>query len=290
MYQSLLFIPANKEKMLKKAETTEADSVIFDLEDSILETDKTEARTILYSFLRTHLNSGRKKLIVRINQLDTYGGDDANVLCKFSGINAFMLPKATVEDVKSLDNLLKEKEKENNLKPGCFNIVPLIESPESLLDARDISMASERITGILFGAEDYTSCMNLNRTTEGTEIFYARSFLAIVCAAAGIDAIDTPCTEITDKKIIEEDARNAKKLGMTGKAAIHPGQLPIINKVFRPDEDELKKAKEIIEATQKSNEGSFSVNGKMVDLPIIEKAKKILETVENMDDITHKIK
>lgn len=291
MFKSLLFIPANNEKLLMKAETSQADSIIFDLEDSVIKTKKNEARLLLYHFFSTFENRDKKKIIVRINQLDTFGEDDINALGKIKKIDAFMLPKAKQSNIVILDTQLTEIEGLNNIDEGYFKIFPLIETPESILDVKKITKASNRIIGMLFGAEDYTSCMGLERTMEGSEIFLARSLFAIACSAAGIDAIDTPCTEIKDMDVVEIDAENGKKLGMTGKAAIHPAQLPIINEIFHPSEEELEIARKIVEANEaaiKSGSGAFSVNGKMVDLPIVERAMKVLDAVENISSINGK--
>lgn len=286
MFKSLLFIPANNEKLLNKAEKSEADTIIFDLEDSVLESEKSNARNLLFDFLQSFENKDEKKIIVRINQTNTVGQDDIQKLGSIKSVDAFMLPKADEKNIVTLEKWLDKTEMEHNVENGTFGIFPLIETPGSILNIQAITQASKRIIGMLFGAEDFTTFMGIQRTIEGDEIFVARNLFAMACSAAGIEAIDTPCTEIKDRELIELDARNGKRIGMTGKAAIHPVQVPIINEIFHPNEEELRTAREIVDASEaalKEGKGAFSVSGKMIDLPIVERAMKVINAAENID-------
>lgn len=278
MIKSLLFIPGNREKMLNKAEKSEADAVIFDLEDSIVESEKKRARMILSDFLYAFENNSSKKIIVRTNAERELLKDDIVSTVKSNMVDSYMIPKATVSMLEVIEELLEEL-------PGGDNItlIPMIESPEGILDMRDIMKASPRITGALFGAEDYTTQMGLKRTVEGEEIVVARNLFAITCRASGIEAYDTPFVDVRNEDGLLRDAEKGKAMGMTGKAAIHPKQIETINRVYRYTEDEIRKARMIVKESEAAKEkglGAFSLDGEMIDLPVIIRAQKLLESID----------
>lgn len=175
------------------------------------------------------------------------------------------MPKASLEAISKLNNLIKNKK-----------IIPIIESPLALLDSVAIAK-SENVSALLFGAEDYTKELGIKRTLDASEIFYARSYIAIVCNAYNIESIDTPYTLKDDEEGLIIDSNNAKNLGFTAKTLIHPNQVDIVNAVFSPSAEEIFEAKRIIKKSEEATSGAFSLDGKMIDLPIIEKAKKVLE-------------
>jgi citrate lyase subunit beta/citryl-CoA lyase len=139
-----------------------------------------------------------------------------------------------------------------------------------------------RVNGILLGAEDLSSDMQFERTFVGDEILYPRAKIAYACAAYGIDAIDTPFVDVHNLDGLLKDSLRAKNLGMNAKSAIHPNQISIINKTFSPTQKQIENALKI-ELAAKSNKGVFSLDGKMVDKPIIERSKKILEKARKYD-------
>ena len=145
-----------------------------------------------------------------------------------------------------------------------------------MLNAEKIAQC-KNVSGLLLGAEDFTKELGINRTLQGTEILYARSYIAVVSNAYGIESIDTPFTNKDDEIGLREDTINAKNLGFTAKSLIHPNQVDIVNEVFSPTVSEIFEARRIIKKSEESNKGAFSLDGKMVDLPIIEKAKKVME-------------
>lgn len=275
MWRTLQFIPTSSEKFLGKATQSHADAIIFDLEDSVQIDMKGKARLLLKSFLDAFSNQLSCGVVIRINQVDVCGIADLKTFINFDKVDAFMIPKANVENIHIVDKFLNEKNE--GKKRG---IIPLIETPESVLNALNIAKASDRVVGMLFGAEDYSSAMGVPRTLEGQEIFVARNLHAIACVAAGVEAYDTPYTGIKDLEGLKFDTQVGKKIGMTGKAAIHPSQIDIINDIYKPSEAEIAHALKILEAKKIADaegKGAFSVDGKMIDAPIIKKALKVLE-------------
>lgn len=283
MRRSLLFIPSNNPAMLQNADVFGSDSVIFDLEDAVNVTEKDNARNLLYYYLLEHQNLNME-VVVRINGLDTpYYKDDLDKIVS-DNIDCVMLPKARIRDVKKLDSLLTEIEFKNHLNKQ-IKILPIIELAISVIEVDEIA-SLPRVDGILLGAEDLSSDLEVERTKLGKEIEYARSRVAYACKAYQIDAIDTPFTDVTDNKGLYDDCICCKELGMNAKAAIHPNQIDTINECFLPSEKLIKWAQRVIIATEEANKkgiGAFSLDGKMVDKPVIERALKILKKAERFN-------
>ena len=271
MRRSLLFIPGNNPGMLQSCDIFESDAVIFDLEDAVSGTEKDSARFLVANYLKTY--SPELEVVVRINGFDTpFYQEDLNVLLKLKNVNTIMLPKARVSDLITLTKLIKDSNKD-------IKIIPIIEQAISLIEVEEIARF-ELVDGILLGAEDYTKDLEVVRTKEGNEIFYARNRIITACKAYKIDAIDTPFTDTNDTDGLVKDTLFAKSIGMNAKSAIHPNQVETINKLFTPTQKEIDYANRVLLARDeafKKGLGVFSLDGKMVDKPVIERAEKVIE-------------
>lgn len=276
MRRSLLFIPSNNPAMLQNADVFGSDSVIFDLEDAVSVTEKDSARNLLHYYFSTH-QSLPMEVVVRINGLDTSFYQEDLDMVVGPLLDAIMLPKARVKEMKELDAILTRMENERGLKKP-IKIIPIIELAKSVLEVEEIA-SLPRVDGILLGAEDLTSDMEVTRTKAGKEIEYARAKVAIACKAYQIDAIDTPFTDVNDMEGLKIDALNAQSLIMNAKAAIHPNQIDVINEVFLPSQKLITWAQRVKAASDEALSkgiGVFSLDGKMVDKPVMERANKIL--------------
>jgi citrate lyase subunit beta/citryl-CoA lyase len=273
MRRSCLFIPSSNPGMLQSADIYPFDAVIFDLEDAVTMSEKESARELLKNFLSI-ANLKQKEIMIRINSLD----NDLAMLdlddIVSDEIDTIMLPKARVSDIVYLDKVLRQIEEKKQMAKK-INIVPIIELASSLLEVERIA-AEKRVNGILLGAEDLTSDMEVSRTEEGTEIFYPRAKIAMACKAFKIDAIDTPYTNVNNLEGLEKDSLVAKELGFNAKACIHPNQIDVINRIFSPTEKEILRAQKIVAAYEQEKKGAFSLDGKMIDKPIIERSLKII--------------
>lgn len=273
MRRSCLFIPSSNPGMLQSADIYPFDAVIFDLEDAVTMSEKESARELLKNFLSI-ANLKQKEIMIRINSLD----NDLAMLdlddIVSDEIDTIMLPKARVSDIVYLDKVLRQIEEKKQMTKK-INIVPIIELASSLLEVERIA-AEKRVNGILLGAEDLTSDMEVSRTEEGTEIFYPRAKIAMACKAFKIDAIDTPYTNVNNLEGLEKDSLVAKELGFNAKACIHPNQIDVINRIFSPTEKEILRAQKIVAAYEQEKKGAFSLDGKMIDKPIIERSLKII--------------
>lgn len=271
MRRSLLFIPANNPGMLQNADVFGADAVIFDLEDAVHINEKDAAKDLLASLLNV-VKLGDIEVIVRINKLT-----DLDAIMN-GRIDTILLPEATVDTLVLLDKKLTVLEKKYKLNKS-IQIIALIETPESVLNALHIAKQN-RVNGLLLGAEDLSTFLGVTRTLIGKEIEFARNMVIYAAKSQDIDAIDTPFTDTNDLDGLALDTTNGKTLGMTAKALIHPNQVDTINQLFLPTSEEILYAKKILKAKEiadRAGLGAFSVDGKMVDKPIINRALKVLE-------------
>ncbi|MGB9976785.1 HpcH/HpaI aldolase/citrate lyase family protein [Thermovenabulum sp.] len=279
MRRSMLFIPGNNPSMIQNAPVLGADSIILDLEDAVSIDEKDSARFLVRNALLELDFNGCEK-VVRINSINTeLGYEDIDVIARVKP-NALLVPKATEDAIKEIDELISTIEREEGFKLGSIKLIPLIETAFGVEDVFNIVKSSKRVAAVLLGAEDLTADMEIKRTKEGEEIFYARSRIVFACKALKVDAIDTPFTDINDFEGLKRDCQRAKLIGMTGKAAVNPRQIDIINEVFSTSIEDIEWAKRVIAAyneAQREGKGVFSLDGKMVDAPLFVRAKNVLE-------------
>ncbi len=261
--KSLLFIPGDNPSMIQNAFVFESDKIIIDLEDAVSVENKDSARVLVENFLS--ICDRINDVIVRINGLDTpYYKQDMAMLEKF-GIYAVMLPKVNVEVMDEFNKMYNKK------------LIPIVESCVAVTEIASL-VKYDNIIGILLGAEDLASDLEVARSENSLEILFPRQQLAYYCKAYGKIAIDTPTTNATVMSVIEADAKYAKQLGMKAKACIHPNQVAIVNTVFSVSEEEIVWAKRVMAAVEKNQgKGAFSLDGKMIDEPIIKRAKRFLK-------------
>lgn len=270
-YRTLLFIPGNNPGMLQNSDILGADGLIIDLEDAVALTEKDAARTLVREYLTTFDTT--TDVFIRINPLDSpYFYEDLEAI-KDLDIKGIVLPKAGIEPMEKLDEYLNE----NNLE---FDIIALVETALGLELALDIVQRSKRVIGIFLGAEDLTLDLGAKRTKESKEIQYARSRIIAASKALGIQAIDTPFTDTDDIEGLKIDTQNAKNLGMTGKTVISPRHVDEVNTLFSPSKADIEYALRVVEGVKVANEkglGAFSIEGKMIDKPIILRALNTLK-------------
>lgn len=257
--------------MIQNFDVFDSDAVILDLEDSVVDYEKDAARILVEQFLRC-VQPQHVDVFIRINDPSSpHFMDDVKQLST-TEICGFVLPKASKASIQQLSHYTD--------KP----IIPIIESPLAVLESKEMAQHPQ-VQGLLLGAEDYSKEMNITRTPGGLEIEYVRQYLAIVCHAYDIEAIDTPWIDKEDDVGLEADITNAKQFGFTGKAAIHPNHIERINTLFTPSQASINEAMRIVKKAEETGKGAFSLDGKMVDRPIIEKAKKLLQLAQEYNII-----
>ena len=280
MRRSMLFLPGNNPNMLINSGSLGADAVIFDLEDAVSPDQKDAARILVRNTLKYMDLKGCER-IVRINSIDTpYWKKDIDTVAPFAP-ELILLPKTgTAEDVRAACAYITQVEQRLGLKENTIGLMPLIETALGVENAFAIASADPRVQALFLGAEDLTADLQCKRTKEGQEIAYARSRLVTAARAAGVDVYDTPFTDVNDDEGIEVDTAYAKALGFTGKSSISPRHVEVINRVFSPTLAEIEYAHEVMEVIAQAKaqgKGAIALHGKMVDAPIVARAKRTLQ-------------
>lgn len=276
--RTMMFVPGANAAMLRDAPLYGADSVMFDLEDAVSLNEKDSARTLVHFALKT-FDYSAIETVVRINGLDTVGALDIEAMV-LAGVNVIRLPKTeTAQDIIDVAAVITQVEEKNDLPVGTTKMMAAIESAEGVLNARDIATASDRLIGIALGAEDYVTNMKTRRYPDGQELLFARSMILHAARAAGIAAIDTVFSDINDIDGFIAETTRIKQLGFDGKSVINPRQIPLVNGIYAPSKAEIQQAKEVIWAIREAESkgsGVISLNGKMVDKPIVERAERVI--------------
>ncbi|WP_430599739.1 citrate (Pro-3S)-lyase, beta subunit [Enterococcus sp. AZ095a] len=276
--RTMMFVPGANAAMLRDAPLYGADSVMFDLEDAVSLNEKDSARTLVHFALKT-FDYSAIETVVRINGLDTVGALDIEAMV-LAGVNVIRLPKTeTAQDIIDVAAVITQVEKDNDLPVGTTKMMAAIESAEGVLNARDIATASDRLIGIALGAEDYVTNMKTRRYPDGQELLFARSMILHAARAAGIAAIDTVFSDINDTDGFIAETTRIKQLGFDGKSVINPRQIPLVNGIYAPSKAEIQQAKEVIWAIREAESkgsGVISLNGKMVDKPIVARAERVI--------------
>ena len=280
MRRSMLFLPGNTPNMLINGNCLGSDAVIFDLEDAVSPAEKDAARILVRNTMR-YMDFRGCERIVRINSVDTaYWQADLDALLPWKP-DLILLPKAgTAQDVLTADAYMTQVEQHLGLEPNTVGLMPLIETALGVENAFAIASCSKRVRALFLGAEDLTADLQCKRTKEGQEIFYARTRLVVAARAAGVDVYDTPFTDVNDDEGIWTDAQLARSMGFTGKASISPRHVEVINQVFSPTRKEIDYAWEVmdaIELAKQQGKGAISLHGKMIDAPIVARARRTLD-------------
>jgi citrate lyase subunit beta/citryl-CoA lyase len=269
----MLFVPGNNPGMMSDAHIYGSDALMFDLEDSVAMREKDAARLLVYHALKT-IHYGDCEKVVRVNPLSTPYG-------KAAGAEVIRLPKTeTAQDICDTEYEIERAEKKLGVPIGQTRMMAAIEGALGVINAYAIATASKRLIGIALGAEDYCANMKTNRSREGSELFYARSAIVVAARAAGVDALDTVFSDVNDEEQLVRETEAVKQLGFDGKSVINPRQIKPVHRVFTPTKTEIQKALRILAASkeaEKKGSGVVSLNGKMVDRPVVLRAERCIE-------------
>jgi citrate lyase subunit beta/citryl-CoA lyase len=277
--RTMLYVPGNNAGMVRDAGIYKADCIMFDLEDSVSINEKDSARFLVFQGLTT-LSYPGKELVVRINDPHTQiGKDDLDAIVRTRKA-VIRLPKTeTAEDVIFCASLITDIEKKIGGEIGSTRMMAAIESAAGVLNAKEIAMSSDRLIGIAIGAEDYVTDLKTNRSPEGIELLFGRSMVLLAARAAGIDAIDTVYSDVNNEEGLRKETALIKQLGFDGKSIINPRQIKIVHEVFTPSEKEIQNALAVLGAileAERKGSGVISLNGKMIDKPVVTRAENVL--------------
>jgi citrate lyase subunit beta/citryl-CoA lyase len=282
--RSLLFVPADSERKLAKALSAGADVLILDLEDSVTAERRPQARALAAEFITSARQaSGRPLLYVRVNPLDSADveADIAGVMS--AGPDGIVQPKPNSgQDVHRLSIALGHAEERAGLRDRSARILPIVtETPSSVLQLSTYIGASSRTIGMSWGAEDLSAVVGSlsSRRAGGLTSPYrlVRDLCLLTAAAADVEPIDTVFVDFRDEAGLRRECEEAAQDGFTGKMAIHPDQLAVINEIFTPSATEIEHAHIVIRAfADNPGAGVASLNGKMLDQPHLKLAQKVL--------------
>ncbi|MDX1646498.1 MAG: CoA ester lyase [Longimicrobiales bacterium] len=265
----LLFFPGTRPELMPKAAATDADRICIDLEDSVPPRGKAQARTAVHRALESSPGEAAR-LAVRINHPSSpWGADDLAALDGWAaeGLTRVMLPKtASPDDV-------------STVLAACgghrsLSVIVVIETLRGVKRVEAIA-ASEGVAGLLFGALDLS--VELGCALEWEPLLHARSTCVLAARLTGIAVVDTPFFDVRDEEGLRRESVRARSLGFTGKAAIHPHQVGVIRPVFAPSAQEIRRARRVVEVAGQEGDGAFLLDGVMVDAPVVEAARRLLE-------------
>ena len=282
LHRSVLFVPGSEQKRIEKASAIPADILVFDLEDAVSIPEKTAARQRVIDALKTS-DFANRQCFVRINGITTAWFNDDIQAVTALGTAGIMLPKCD-----TADDIIKLKNTSNLSNIPVFGI---IETALSVLSVADIAKQMQSNDSLCFGHVDFASDMQLNDNDASKgAVYHARCQVALAARALGITAIDNISLDVKDESAMREDALLGQQLGYSGKLCIHPRQVDIVNAVYTPTDEQVKKANDILAhwgEAQKNGQGVFTYENKMVDLPVILAQESILARSQAITDKTN---
>ena len=279
--RSMLFLPGANAAMLSTSFVYKPDSIMFDLEDAVSIKEKDSARLLVAQTLKLPVYKKHGiETVVRINALNTpFGLKDLEAVVR-AGVDVVRLPMTnSAEDIHELEAHVERIEKECGREVGSTKLMAAIESAQAVVNAVSIAKSSPRLIGIALAAFDYLVDMQTERG-DGTELFYARCAVLHAARVAGIDAFDVVYSNVNDDEGFLKEVSLIKKLGYNGKSLINPRQIELLHNAYAPTASEVENAKKVVEAAEEGERkglGVVSLNGKMIDAPIIARAQKIIE-------------
>jgi citrate lyase beta subunit len=273
-------MPGDDRRKIEKATTLSVDCVCMDMEDGVAITQKSEARAVIAQAMK-ELDFGSAERCIRINSVGT--GFEKYDLAAAAATNpdAIVVPKVeTAQQVRAISEYIEVYEVASRMPVGSIRMLVGVETAKGVLNLKEIAGADRRLEAIIFGAEDYAASIGATRTKEATEVLYARSAVVTACAANDLQAIDMVYIDFRDVEGLRLEAQQAAGLGFSGKQIIHPNQVAPVQEAFTPSEAAIEYAQRVVSsftASQKEGRGAFALDGKMIDMPLLKNAQKVLD-------------
>jgi citrate lyase subunit beta/citryl-CoA lyase len=275
----MMFMNAQKPALIKDAYIYGVDSIILDLEDAVAENQKDAARFSLYHALQS-IDYGDTEVIVRINGLDTPHWKEDVRVCVAGGADGIRIAKCeSADSVHQVEQAVLEAEKEFGVEEGRTLLMAALESPLGILNAYEICTASPRMFGVAISGGDFRKSMHVQIQRDGIEMNTARSLMLLAARAAGIQCFDTMYPNLDDVEGFKAEVIMDHKMGFDGKSVINPKQIAFVHETFAPSQKEIAYAEKLVRSCQAQADagiGVYTVDGKMVDIPFFEDAKRII--------------
>ena len=278
--RALLYMPGDDRRKIEKATTLGVDSICMDMEDGVAANKKAEARAVIAQAMK-ELNFGNSERCIRINSIGSGLEKRDLVAALATNPDSIVVPKIeTADQVKWVSEHIETYELSGNLSIGAIRLLIGVETAKGILNLKEIAEADKRLEAIIFGAEDYAASIGATRTKEGTEVLYARSAVVTACAANDLQAIDMVYIDFHDLEGLRAEAEQGAGLGFSGKQIIHPNQVVPVQEAFTPSDEATEYARRVVEsfeASQKEGKGAYALDGKMIDMPLLKNAQKVLD-------------
>lgn len=278
--RALLYMPGDDRRKIEKATTLGVDCICMDMEDGVAVTRKAEARAVIAQAMKD-LDFGGSERCIRINSigsgLESY--DLAAALA--TDPDTIVVPKIeSADQVKWVSDHIETYELSSRRAVGSVRLLVGVETARGILNLRKIAEADRRLEAVIFGAEDYAASIGARRTKEATEVLYARQAVVTACAASDLQAIDMVFIDFRDGEGLRLEAEQGAGFGFSGKQVIHPNQVEVVQEAFTPSAEEIEYAQRVVEtfeASQREGRGAYALDGKMIDMPLLKSARRVLD-------------
>ena len=278
--RALLYMPGDDRRKIEKATTLGVDCVCMDMEDGVAITRKSEARAVIAQAMK-ELDFGSSERCIRINSVGSGFEKFDLAAAVAANPDSIVVPKVeTAQQARAISEYIEMYELSGKLRVGTIRMLVGVETARGILNLKEIAEADRRLEAIIFGAEDYAASIGATRTPEATEVLYARSAVVTACAANDLQAIDMVYIDFRDIEGLRAEAEQAAGLGFSGKQVIHPNQVAPVQEAFTPSAEAIEYAQRIVRAfsaSQREGKGAFALDGKMIDMPLLKNAQKVLE-------------
>ena len=277
--RALLYMPGDDWKKITKSLTLGVDCICMDMEDGVAASRKSEARATIAKALQ-ELDFGKSEKLARINSLGSdWEKDDIAAVLPFRP-DGIVIPKVeSLDQIKWGGEIIESAELKYGWPINFVRMLVGVETAKGILNLKEIA-SHPRLDGIIFGGEDFAASIGATRTPDATELLYARQAVVAACAAFSLQAIDIVFIDFKDADGLRLEAEQGAGFGFSGKQIIHPNQVSVTQEAFTPSDDAIASAKRIVEtfeASQKEGKGSYALDGKMIDMPLLKNAQKVLE-------------
>ena len=278
--RALLYMPGDDRRKIEKATTLGVDCVCMDMEDGVAIARKKEARAVIAEAMK-ELDFGSSERCIRINSVGS--GFEKYDLAAALAANpdSIVVPKVeTAAQVRAISDYIEMYELSARMAVRKVRMLVGVETAKGILNIKEIAESDRRLEAIIFGAEDYAASTGATRSKEGTEVLYARSAVVTACAANDLQAIDMVYIDFHDTEGLRLEAEQGAALGFGGKQIIHPNQVTPVQEAFTPSDEAITYAQRLVDAftaSQKEGRGAFALDGKMIDMPLLKNAQKVLD-------------
>ena len=278
--RALLYMPGDDRRKIEKATTLGVDSICMDMEDGVALNRKDQARAVIAQAVK-ELDFGVAERCIRINSIGS-GLEKYDLAAALTtNPDAIVVPKIeTAEQVRWVSEHIETHELSSRKNIGTIRLLVGVETAKGVLNLKEIAEADKRLEAIIFGGEDYAASVGAVRTKEATELLYARQATVTACAANDLQAIDIVFIDFKDSEGLHLEAEQGAGFGFSGKQIIHPNQVAVVQEAFTPSEAAIEYARRIVESfesSQKEGKGAYALDGKMIDMPLLKNAQKVLD-------------